>query len=323
MFSKINISKFSLNLKKEIIMKRQRNFAVLLFVALAVLSVFLKPVMAGTTSTYCFVPIQGTDELADGDVVSLINLNNTGYSRLAWYMDMYTPKLKYVSTVPLVSTPQKRFSVKKFADGNIGFYIMSPYVAMNYFISGYGGYDVELQQENEGDENDYKWNAPYGDFYSKATILRYANNSAMIPVTLYMYGSQADSAPSLAPGQANANRGLMWLIERGIPCSVVYTKTADWGSGFNATITITNNGQKTIKDWSLYMYFPYSINTEQASNARITLLTNSPNPNYLIQNAFWNKELTPGESATFHFSGNEGNLVQEPTDLRVVENYTY
>ncbi len=80
--------------------------------------------------------------------------------------------------------------------------------------------------------------------------------------------------------------------------SVDYKVDADWGSGFNGTITITNNSDSTIEDWSMIFSYDRTI-----TNIWSATLVPSEDDRYVVRNSGFNADIKPGKSVTFGFSG--------------------
>lgn len=249
------------------------------------------------TETICFVPLADISELKDEDKVRLTNMHVDNASRLSWYMDSYFPKFKLSRDSDPLNKYSEHFTVRDFNDGTMGLFMWSPYVSMRYFMSGFSGSDVELQQENAGIVNDYKWVINNGTMPGVYTI-SYANPDVLTPTTMYLYGSYADGRPSLAPPAAGQTQGTNWAIERGMPCTVTFKKNSYWGTGYTGTITITNNGKYAINLWEIEFLFASTI--DSISNANIV---EKNGRYYKIRHDDWNKTISPGQSRTFHISG--------------------
>lgn len=90
--------------------------------------------------------------------------------------------------------------------------------------------------------------------------------------------------------------------------------TSDWASAFNGEIAIKNLSQTTIEDWKLS--FDYEGNLERFWTAEITGHTGN---HYVIHNAGYNANIQPGETLTLGFSGNPGNVVNEPAGYELTQ----
>lgn len=81
--------------------------------------------------------------------------------------------------------------------------------------------------------------------------------------------------------------------------TATYSKTQDWGSGFEGKWTVKNTGTTTIDSWTLEWDFPSGTKVTSAWDATVT---NSGN-HWIARNAAWNGTLAPGASVSFGFNG--------------------
>lgn len=86
----------------------------------------------------------------------------------------------------------------------------------------------------------------------------------------------------------------------------VYTVSNSWGSGFTASIRVTNDTTATVNGWQVN--WSYARNTvASAWNAQLS-------GNYSATNLAWNGRLTPGQSAEFGVQGaTNGGAIEAPT----------
>jgi endoglucanase len=86
-------------------------------------------------------------------------------------------------------------------------------------------------------------------------------------------------------------------------CSAAYSVTTDWGSGFTAAITVTDNGTSTITGWTL----TYSYTGNQALTQGWSGNWSQSGETVTVTNASWNGTLAAGAStgigANFSYSG--------------------
>lgn len=80
--------------------------------------------------------------------------------------------------------------------------------------------------------------------------------------------------------------------------SVDFKLENQWDKGFQASISIVNNGQKALNDWVLEFEAPFQIT--QIWNAEIL---KQEGDLYTIRYADWNKDLAPGKTISFGFLG--------------------
>lgn len=89
---------------------------------------------------------------------------------------------------------------------------------------------------------------------------------------------------------------------------ITYTTTSDWGSGFGGSVTITNRGTTTLRDWSLAFDFDRSLDT--VWSAQVASRTGT---RYTVRPESWNRDIAPGGKVSFGFNGSPGNVRQGPT----------
>jgi len=77
-----------------------------------------------------------------------------------------------------------------------------------------------------------------------------------------------------------------------------YQVVQDWGTGFQAGITLNNQGTTAVNDWKVS--FDYSSQISSIWDAKIVSHVGST---YTITNAGWNGTLDPGRSVAFGFVG--------------------
>ena len=95
--------------------------------------------------------------------------------------------------------------------------------------------------------------------------------------------------------------------------SVEYTLLSDWGSGYSAQITITNNTDKPMKAWHLTFDFDREI--ESIWNAIIKEHTGNT---YCVSNAEYNSVIPANGSVSFGFNGNGGLSENEPKNYKLL-----
>jgi len=91
--------------------------------------------------------------------------------------------------------------------------------------------------------------------------------------------------------------------------SCTYTLNNEWNTGFQGTITITNNTSSAINGWTVG--WQYSSNRITSSwNATVS----GSNP-YSASNVDWNRTIQPGQSVSFGVQGNKNNnsSAEKPT----------
>lgn len=81
-----------------------------------------------------------------------------------------------------------------------------------------------------------------------------------------------------------------------------YAITNDWGSGFTASIKITNTGATAVTGWSVSWNY---TNATRVTNLWNGVMTGN-NP-YTVTHMDWNKTIQPGQSVEFGFQGTKPN----------------
>ena len=93
--------------------------------------------------------------------------------------------------------------------------------------------------------------------------------------------------------------------DNSLAADVDFNLVKDWGSGFQGSISITNETGSNIDSWSLEFNFPNEI-----TNIWDAEIEQSQGGNYVISNADWNREIKAGETITFGFTGNDSVTVE-------------
>ena len=84
----------------------------------------------------------------------------------------------------------------------------------------------------------------------------------------------------------------------------------DWGSGFVAGITLTNNAGTDVADWTLEFDFD-----RQITNIWNAEIVSHVGNHYVIRAASWNRRIAAnGGSVSFGFQGATGNVTGGPTN---------
>ncbi|NYI06398.1 PQQ-dependent sugar dehydrogenase [Allostreptomyces psammosilenae] len=85
-------------------------------------------------------------------------------------------------------------------------------------------------------------------------------------------------------------------------CAVNYRVASQWGTGFTASVTVTNTGTEPIDGWRLAWTFPADQRVTSAWDAAIT----QQGATATATNLGWNGRLAPGASTTFGFLATGG-----------------
>ncbi|MEW5352476.1 cellulase family glycosylhydrolase [Streptomyces sp. 16-176A] len=85
-------------------------------------------------------------------------------------------------------------------------------------------------------------------------------------------------------------------------CTAAYTVSDDWGSGFNASVTVRNSGTVALKSWKVTWTWPGSQKITNIWNATYT----QSGATVTAVNAAHNGAVAPGTSTSFGFGGAPG-----------------
>ncbi|MGV4891262.1 glycosyl hydrolase family 18 protein [Streptomyces viridosporus] len=81
--------------------------------------------------------------------------------------------------------------------------------------------------------------------------------------------------------------------------TATYTKTQDWGSGFEGKWTVKNTGTTPLNSWTVEWDFPAGTKVTSAWDATVT----NSGDHWTAKNLGWNGTLAPGASISFGFNG--------------------
>lgn len=91
-----------------------------------------------------------------------------------------------------------------------------------------------------------------------------------------------------------------------------YRTVNDWGSGFTGEIKLTNESDQAWDGW--LVEFQWEHDLEQIWSGSFV---SQDGDRYVVQNVSWNSRVEPGQSVTFGFSGNPGNVTSSPTLIAI------
>jgi chitinase len=81
--------------------------------------------------------------------------------------------------------------------------------------------------------------------------------------------------------------------------TATYTKSSDWGTGFEGKWTVTNTGSTSISSWTIEWDFPSGTSVTSAWDADVT----SSGTHWTAKNKSYNGTLAAGASVSFGFNG--------------------
>ena len=186
----------------------------------------------------------------------------------------------------------------------------------------------EIILTNTSDKKLENWNLKF-DFTSKinniwnAQILEHKDN--MCTIKNSGYNQDINPGQSVKIGFEAENEGDIIFptrydivtsnkdVENG-KYSVDFKVTSDWKQKFNAEISITNNTDKTIEDWSLEFDFDRNIETFWTAE-----IVEREGNHYVIKNRGYNANILPGQTIVLGFSGNPGDVNAEPENYNLIE----
>ncbi|SDY68138.1 Glucose/arabinose dehydrogenase, beta-propeller fold [Micromonospora pattaloongensis] len=92
-------------------------------------------------------------------------------------------------------------------------------------------------------------------------------------------------------------------------CAVTYKVDSQWGTGFTATVTVTNTGSQPVNGWTVGWTFPGPQRASNWWNA----VGSQQGAAVTARNANWNATIAPGGSVSFGFLGTPGGAQPAPT----------
>lgn len=95
-------------------------------------------------------------------------------------------------------------------------------------------------------------------------------------------------------------------------CDIHYQVDADWGSGYNASIQLTNTTTNTIEDWGIEFDFPDTI--ENIWGAQIVSKTGN---HYVLANQGYNQNIGTGQTVSIGFTVTAVGEKAEPENCRI------
>lgn len=158
------------------------------------------------------------------------------------------------------------------------------------------------------------WNAAIESHEGTVYNIRNAgnNNNVNIPVgesvTFGFSGTYEDSITS--PSNVKLVQSRADVDEEAY--TIEYSLLSDWGSGYSAQITITNNTDKPFEAW--HLSFDFDRNIDSIWNAVIEEHTDNK---YYISNADYNSVIPANQSISIGFNGTDGFSDDIPYDYKL------
>ncbi|MGW4164951.1 glycosyl hydrolase family 18 protein [Streptomyces sp. NPDC004788] len=93
--------------------------------------------------------------------------------------------------------------------------------------------------------------------------------------------------------------GLAAPAEAATSVTATYTKTQDWGTGFEGKWTVKNTGTTTLSSWTVEWDYPSGTSVTSAWDADVT----GSGTHWTAKNKSYNGSLAPGASVSFGYNG--------------------
>lgn len=160
---------------------------------------------------------------------------------------------------------------------------------------------------------DYAWNGIVEKYENLTFIHNNTYNQDILP------GDTIEVGFIESAGEINIPSKYELISEPTVASTEDYTTefkvVNDWETGYTATFTITNTSDETLEDWSLE--FDWDNNIDTIWNAEIAAHNEY---HYVINNASYNQNITPGSSITISFqNNNSGNVETKPGNITLSE----
>ena len=191
-----------------------------------------------------------------------------------------------------------------------------------------GGYNASVTIENTSDSAIHNWYLAYDSIYEisniwNGEIYHTTENSTIIKNAGWNQDILVGGSVSFGftgTGEFTGFPTKYDIVTKSRETSaedykVIYTLNSDWDSGYSATITITNNTDRTLEDWILEIDYDRDI-----TNIWNGAIESSAENHYIIRNAGYNSNISAGQSVTFGFTGTNGSREDTPLNCRL---FTY
>ncbi|WP_186356227.1 PQQ-dependent sugar dehydrogenase [Streptomonospora sp. PA3] len=96
-------------------------------------------------------------------------------------------------------------------------------------------------------------------------------------------------------------------------CTVDYTVDSDWGSGFTASVVVTNTGEDPVDGWTVEWDYPGDQQVTNAWQAEVT----QDGSTVSATDLGWNSVISPGGSRRFGVQAEFSGANPAPTEFRV------
>jgi cellulose 1,4-beta-cellobiosidase len=121
------------------------------------------------------------------------------------------------------------------------------------------------------------------------------------------------AASALMAGALGAG-GMMQGTAMAAPaCTVDYKVANDWGNGFTASVTVTNNAASSLSNWKVEWDYAGNQRAGSGWNATVT----QSGAHVTVTAPSWNSTLSSGGSANFGFNGTYSGSNPAPTTFKL------
>lgn len=205
-------------------------------------------------------------------------------------------------------------------------YVNDDYDVNYEVVSEYGNnYNVDVIITNKSSETIHNWKLVYDSTNTVESIWNgcFETGDGYSTVTNAGYNHDIEPGASVSFGFIAVKQDIIDYPEKfrivtenvdvqEIEFETSFDITSDWGSGYNACVTITNISDHDLNDWTL------SFNCdEEIGNLWNGIMISHENGNYVIQNAKYNHSIKPGESVTVEFIVPNRMTENEPSDFKL------
>jgi hypothetical protein len=138
------------------------------------------------------------------------------------------------------------------------------------------------------------------------------SSSGLISGTPTAAGTSSVTVTATDSTGASGSAAFTWAVSGGGGsgvCHVDYSRTAEWGGGFTANVTIANTGSSAVSGWTLAWSFPGDQKITNAWNA----MAAQSGASVTATNVGYNGAIAPGGTTSFGFQGTFGSNDTSPT----------
>lgn len=126
-------------------------------------------------------------------------------------------------------------------------------------------------------------------------------------------GTSSVTVTAKDSSNASGSASFSWTVNPssggGGGCSATYAKGSDWGSGFTASVTVTNTGTTATKSWKVT--WTWSGNQQITNSWNVS--ESHSGPNETAANASYNGAIAPGANTSFGFQASYSGTNTNPT----------